>query len=233
RVAGGELVSAYGSVGWDGIGVLRIRYDGAGLDALNCSLRGRLGERVVPVEAVQSVEVSDSGFRLVLRDGSDPLQAVTGADMLLDPYDFPAVDPVLADEIAGDIRRTLVRRDVPATASTAWLVAPPAAADRIEGRDATLTVANGQLTFAYQRGVGRKKRALGDPWSVQLGDILDVQWAPYQGGLGGSGFLRITTPGTPTERPKPKHDPATMRTERGTDIDALFFATRLLTRIRP
>ncbi|GAA1605474.1 hypothetical protein GCM10009804_72100 [Kribbella hippodromi] len=232
-MAGGELVSAYGSVGWDGIGVLRIRYSGDGLDALNCSLRGRLGERVVPVEAVQGVEVSDSGFRLVLRDGSDPLQAVTGTDVLLDLYDFPAVDPVLADEIAGDIRRTLVRRDVPATASTAWLVAPPGAADRLEGRDATLTVANGQLTFAYQRSAGRKKRALGDPWSVQLGDITDVQWAPHLGGLGGRGFLRITTPSTPTERPKPKHDPAAVHTERDTDVEALLFAARLLTRIRP
>ena len=230
----GELTSTNGTVVWDGIGALRIRYADApsGLDSLTCSLRTRLGERVLPVEALQAVEVRESGFRLVLRDGADPLQAVTGVDVLSDPYDFPGADPALAERVAGEIRRTLTRRDVP-VAEARWLVAPPAAPDRIEGRDATLAVAGGQLTFKYHRSAGRKKKSLGDPWQVPLGDIADVEWMPEQGRLGARGFLRITTGATPDVRPKPKHDPAAMVTRRQTDVDTLFFAARLLTRIRP
>jgi hypothetical protein len=234
RVTDGELTSTNGTVVWDGIGTLRVRYDGtrAGLDPLTAALRSRLGERVLPVEALQSVEVHATGLRLVLRDGADPLQSVTGSDALFDLYDFPGADPAVAERIAGQLRRTLARRDVPA-AATRWLLAPPHAADRIEGRDATLSVASGHLTFAYAAGVGRKKKAFGDPWSVPLDTILDVEWRPSQGGLGGRGFLRISTDRTPMERPKPKHDPAAMVVRRGADIDALFFAARLLTRIRP
>ena len=233
-MTGGELASANGMVVWDGIGTLRIRYDGtrAGLEPLSSSLRARLGERVLPVEALQSVEAYDGGFRLVLRDGADPLQAVTGVDILGDLYDFPGVDQARAEQIAAEIRRTLTRRDVP-TAAARWLLAPPAAPDRLEGRDATLSVANGQLTFTYERGAGRRKKALGDPWSVPLDTILDVEWRPNQGRIGGRGFLRIGTDRTPLERPKPKHDPAAMVTRRDADVDALFFAARLLTRIRP
>ncbi|MFI5690234.1 DUF4429 domain-containing protein [Kribbella sp. NPDC051586] len=234
-MASGELTSTNGTVVWDGIGILRLRYDGtqAGLDTLTSSLWTRLGERILPVEALQAVEVSAAGLKLILRDGADPLQSVTGGQVVMDPYDFPEVDHALAEEIAGDIRRTLVRRDVPSTAAARWLLAPPAAPDRLEGRDASLSVANGQLTFAYKRSAGRKKKALGDPWSVPLGDIVDVEWTPNQGRLGARGFLRITTAGTPVERRRPKHDPAAMLTDTGADVDALLFAARLLTRIRP
>ncbi|RZT20339.1 uncharacterized protein DUF4429 [Kribbella sp. VKM Ac-2569] len=222
RVTGGEVTSTYGTVVWDGIGTLRIRYGGT-------LIRTRLGERIVPIEALRAVEVTDAGLRLLLRDGADPLQSVTQP---IELYDFPGVDHDAAEGIARDIGQALVRRDVPETAATAWLVAPPPAPDRIEGRDATLAVASGQLTFKYHRSAGRKKKALGDPWSVPLGDIVDVEWAPAVG-LGARGFLRITTTATPDVRPKPKHDPAAMLTRRATEADALFFAARLLTRIRP
>jgi hypothetical protein len=221
-VALGELTSTYGTVVWDGIGTLRIRYGGT-------LVRTRLGERIVPVEALRAVELTDTGLRLVLRDGADPLQSVTQP---IELYDFPGVDRAAAEDIARDIGQALVRRDVPATAATAWLVAPPAAPDRIEGRDATLAVANGRLTFKYHRSAGRKKKALGDPWSVPLGDIDDVEWTPAAG-LGARGFLRITTAATPDVRPKPRHDPAAMRTRRAAEADTLCFAARLLTRIRP
>lgn len=220
-MAGGELTSTYGTVVWDGIGTLRIRYGGT-------LVRSRLGERVVPIEALRAVEVTETGLQLVLRDGADPLQSVTQP---IELYDFPGVDRSVAEEIARDVGQALVRRDVPATASTAWLVAPPPAPDRIEGRDATLAVASGQLTFKYHRSASRRK-VLGDPWSVPLGDIVDVEWAPAAG-LGARGFLRITTAATPDVRPKPKHDPAAMLTRRAAEADALFFAARLLTRIRP
>ncbi|GAA1112218.1 hypothetical protein GCM10009630_06620 [Kribbella jejuensis] len=228
------MTSTNGTVVWDGAGTLRIRYDGTppGLDPLIGSLRTRLGERVLPVEALQSVEVYDAGLRLVLRDGADPLQAVSGVDVLGDLYDFPGVDPALAERIAGDIRHTLTRRDVPAAAAR-WLVAPPPAPDRIAGRDAALSVANGQLTFTYQLRAGRRKKANGNPWSVPLDTILEVEWHPHRGGLGGRGYLRISTDRTPLDRPKPKHDPAAMVSTRDADLDVLFFAARLLTRIRP
>ena len=239
-MAGGELTSTNGTVVWDGVGTLRIRYDGtqAGPEQLISSLRTRLGERVLPVEALQSVEVYDAsaespgGLRLVLRDGADPLQAVSGVDVLGDLYDFPDVDQGIAEQIAGDIRRTLARRDVPAAAAR-WLVAPPPAPDRIAGWDAVLSVASGQLTFTYEQRAGRRKKANGNPWSVPLDTILEVEWRPHRGGLGGRGYLRISTDRTPLDRPKPKHDPAAMVSTRGADLDVLFFAARLLTRIRP
>ncbi|MER7248172.1 DUF4429 domain-containing protein [Kribbella sp. NPDC000426] len=235
RVGSGELTSTSGTVVWDGIGVLRLRYDGtqAGLDPLTSSLRTRLGERILPVEALQSVEVGAAGLKLVLRDRADPLQSVTGSQLVMDPYDFPGVDQALAEQIARDVRSTLVRRDVPATPSARWLLAPPPAPDRLEGRDAILSVASGRLTFDYKRSAGRKKKALGQPWSVLLSEIVDVEWTPNEGRFGARGFLRVATPGTPVERPKPKHDPAAMLIDTGTDVDALFFAARLLTRIRP
>jgi hypothetical protein len=226
RVAGGELTSPSGTVVWDGTGTLRVRYD----DPASDSLRTRLGERILPVEALQAVEVNASELQLVLREGADPLQSVTGGhvDSL---YHFPINDPAVAGQIARDIRRTLARRDVPTAPAARWLVAPPAAPDRIEGRDATLSVANGQLTFAYKRGAGRKKKALGNPWSVALDEIVDVEWAAGQGWS--RGFLRMSVARAPLERPKPKHDPAALVTDRGSDVDALFFGARLLTRIRP
>ncbi|HWD82054.1 MAG TPA: DUF4429 domain-containing protein [Kribbella sp.] len=233
-MAGGELASVNGTVVWDGVGTLRIRYDGTqpGLDPLTAQLRTRLGERILPVEALQSVETYGTGLRLVLRDGADPLLAVTGVDVLGDLYDFPGVDQGLAEQVALEIRRTLSRRDVPAAAAR-WLLAPPPAPDRIAGRDASLSVANGQLTFTYELRAGRRKKAYGNPWSVPLGTILDVEWRPDQGGLGGHGYLRIVTDRTPLDRPKPRHDPAAMVSARDTDVDVLFFAARLLTRIRP
>jgi hypothetical protein len=94
-------------------------------------------------------------------------------------------------------------------------------------------VANGQLTFKYHRNAGRKKKAYGDPWSVPLGDIVDVEWMSAQSRLGARGFIRISTPASPDVRPKPKHDPAAMVTRRPAEVDALFFAARLFTRIRP
>ena len=238
-MAAGELKSTNGTIGWDGAGTLRVRYDGPrnGLDKLSSSLRTRLGERVVPVEALKSIEVSSDPpmLRLVLREHADPLQSITGGyfDALITPYDFPVADRALAESLATDIRTMLVRRDVPATPAVRWLVAPPAAPDRLEGRDATVSVETGRLVFAYKRRARRKKRADGNPWSVPLGDIIDVEWTPNQRRLGGGGFLRISTARTPLERPKPRHDPAAMMTERRTDVDALFFAARLLTRIRP
>ncbi|MGW7681876.1 DUF4429 domain-containing protein [Kribbella sp. NPDC054772] len=227
RVASGELRSANGTVVWDGVGTLRLRYDAAAPDPV----RPRLGERTLPVEALQAVEMSGTGIRFVLREGADPLQSVT--QPAVDLYDFPGVDPEVAGAIAGDIRRTLTRRDVPATRANAWLLAPPVAPDRIAGRDVSLAVASGHLTFSYARAASRKKKSLGAPRAVPLGDILDVEWSPQQGRIRGRGFLRISTASTPYDRPKPKHDPAAMVTRRGADVDALFFAARLLTRIRP
>nr|WP_272954912.1 DUF4429 domain-containing protein [Kribbella shirazensis] len=199
------------------------------------SLRTRLGERILPVEALKAAEVDGPVLRLLLRAGADPLQSVSGGyfDSLIDPYCFPFSDRDVADRIVGEIRRTLARRDVPRTRATRWLVAPPAAPDRLEGRDATLSVEQGELRFAYKRSAGRRKKALGDPWALPLGEITDVEWTPNQRRLGLKGFLRISTARSPEERPKPKHDPAAMLVDRRGDIDALFFAARLLTRIRP
>ncbi|WP_350281126.1 DUF4429 domain-containing protein [Kribbella sp. HUAS MG21] len=236
-MTGGELAGTNGTVVWDGIGTLRVRYDGPrdGLDRLTSSLRTRLGERILPVEALAAAEVDGPVLRLRLRDGADPLQSVSGGyfDSLISPYCFPCTEPDVAERIAGEIRRTLARRDVPRAPATRWLVAPPVAPDRLEGRDATLSVEQGELRFAYARTAGRRKRAFGDPWALPLDEITDVEWTPHQGRLGVKGFLRVSTARSPQDRPKPKHDPAALRVDRRTDVDALFFAARLLTRIRP
>jgi hypothetical protein len=231
-VAGGELRCANGTVRWDGIGTVRLRYDGSqeGLDPLTRTLWARLGERVVPVEALRSVEVDAGVLRFVLREHADPLRSVAGGavDVL---GAFPCTDLATAEQISQEIRVMLTRRDVPATPATRWLVAPPVAPDRIGGRDATLSVASGHLHFTYERSAGRKKKSFGSPWSVPLDQITHVEWAPAEGRQ--RGYLRISTAGTPDDRPKPKHDPAAMVTHRGEDVDALFFTARLLTRIRP
>src|SRR4029453_6490620 len=112
------------------------------------------------------------------RENADPLQSITGGyfDALIAPYDFPVTDRALAEQLAADIRLMLVRRDVPSTPAVRWLVAPPAAPDRLEGWDATMSVETGRLVFRYHRIARRKKRAAGNPWSVPLGDIIDVEW---------------------------------------------------------
>ena len=134
-----------------------------------------------------------------------------------------------------EIARTLELPEIAVRVErTVWpLPAPPVAPDRIEGRDAVLSVAGGELVFAYKGAAARRKRAAGDPWSVPLADIIEVEWTPNQRRLVRGGFLRISTAKTPYEHPKPRHDPAAMITERRTDVDALFFAARLLTRSDP
>jgi hypothetical protein len=69
--------------------------------------------------------------------------------------------------------------------------------------------------------------------SVPLAEITDVEWVPNDRRLRTKGFLRISTARTPLERSKPRHDPTAVVTEPRSDVDALFFAARLLTRIRP
>lgn len=242
-VSGSELVSSNGTLGWDGFGTLRIRYDAsaAGLGKLAKSLRTRLGERTVPVEALQSIALSlGPGAPVVsleLREHADPLLSVGGGYFaaLLDPYRFffDDADRAVAERLVADVKAMLARRQVPASASQQWLVAPPVAPDRIEGRDATVFLAGGHLAFAYKWAASRKKKADGDRLSVPLADITDVEWTPTDRRLGTRGCFRISTARTPLERPKPRHDPAAVLTEPRTDVDVLFFAARLLTRIRP
>jgi hypothetical protein len=241
-VSGGELVSSNGALGWDGCGTLRIRYDASdpGLGKLTRSLRTRLGERVVPVEALQEIEVdarpAGSVVSLVLREHADPLLSVNGGfATLLDPYRFffDAADRPIAERLVAEVTAMLARRQVPASPAQRWLVAPPVAPDRIEGRDATIFLSGGRLAFAYKWSATRRKKADGDRSSVPLAEITDVEWTPNDRRLRSKGFVRVSTARTPLERPKPRHDPAALLTEPRTDVDVLFFAARLLTRIRP
>ncbi|MFI7065851.1 DUF4429 domain-containing protein [Kribbella sp. NPDC050124] len=236
-------MSSNGTLGWDGFGTLRIRYDAsaAGLEKLARSLRTRLGERTVPVEALQGISLSMSPgapvVTLELREHADPLLSVSGGSFaaLLDPYRFflDAADRSTAEWLVADVKAMLARRQVPTSPSLQWLVAPPVAPDRIEGRDATVFLAGGHLAFAYKWTASRKKKADGERLSVPLADITDVEWTPNEGRLRTKGFFRISTARTALERPKPRHDPAALLTDPRTDVDVLFFAARLLTRIRP
>ncbi|WP_405061862.1 DUF4429 domain-containing protein [Kribbella sp. NBC_01505] len=212
-----RLQTDHGTLEWDGTGTIRVRYDGP------------LGERVIPVEALSGVRVSGA-LDLELREHADPLLSVSGGSYG-SIYHFEIDDLAAAERLASEIRIARARRAVPETAATAWLVAPPLAADALEGRDATVAVANGLLMFAYPRSATRRKKADGNPRSISLADILDVEWRPREGRH--AGFVRVGTTGTPVERPRPKHDPAAVRVAAEDEIEALFFAARLLTRIQP
>ncbi|MBB6571857.1 DUF4429 domain-containing protein [Kribbella sandramycini] len=206
-----RLQTGTGALEWDGSGALRIEYAEA--------LAG-LGPRVLPIEALRAVEVSAIELTLELREHADPLLSVSGGS-LASIYRFEVAG---AERLASELRIARARRGVPETAAPAWLVATPPAADALQGKDATVAVASGQLMFAYPRSASRRKKTEGNPRSVPLTDITAVSWEP--------GLFRIDTARTPLERPKPRHDPAALRVPaRG--FDALFFAARLLTRIQP
>jgi hypothetical protein len=238
------LVSNTRTLSWDGFGTLRIRYDGsdAGLGKVTRSLRTRLGERVLPVEALRDIGLSMSPgapvVSLELREHADPLLSVGGGyfGSLLDPYRFffDAASRGTAECLVSEVQAMLARRQVPSTPAQRWLVAPPVAPDRIEGRDATVFLSGGRLAFAYKWSASRRKTADGvRSTTVPLTEITEVEWTPNNRHLRRKGFFRISTARTPIERPKPKHDPAALLTDPKSDVDALFFAARLLTRIRP
>jgi hypothetical protein len=212
-----RLQTNHGTLEWDGTGTIRVRYDGP------------LGERMIPVEAVSAVRVS-THLQLDLREHADPLLSVSGGSYA-SIYRFEVTDLATAEQLASEIRIARARRAVPETAATAWLVAPPLAADALKGKDATLAVANGLLMFAYPRSATRRKKAAGNPRSLALADILDVEWRPRDGRH--AGFVRVRTAQTPVDRPRPKHDPAAVRINPDNETEALFFAARLLTRIQP
>ncbi|MFI5730677.1 DUF4429 domain-containing protein [Kribbella sp. NPDC051587] len=212
-----RLQTNHGVLVWDGTGTIRVRYDGP------------LGERVIPVEALSGVRVS-TDLRLELREHADPLLSVSGGSYA-SIYHFEVADLAAAERLASEIRIARARRAVPETAASTWLVAPPLAADAMEGKDATVAVANGLLMFAYPRSASRRKKSDGNPRSVSLMDIIDVEWRPRDGRH--AGFVRVSTARTPFERPRPKHDPSAVRTAVEGETDALFFAARLLTRIQP
>ncbi|MET7277429.1 DUF4429 domain-containing protein [Kribbella sp. NPDC005582] len=206
-----------GTLEWDGTGTIRIQYDGP------------LGERMIPVEALRGVTVSD-GLELELREHADPLLSVS-AGSFASIYRFQVADSAAADEFASQVRIARARRAVPETAATRWLVATPPAADALEGKDATVAVANGLLMFAYPRSATRRKKAEGSPRSIPLTDIVEVEWTARAGRQ--PAVVRVSTARTPADRPKPKHDPAAVRITPENELDALFFAARLLTRIQP
>ncbi|GAB3946982.1 hypothetical protein GCM10029976_075440 [Kribbella albertanoniae] len=213
------LQTNHGVLEWDGTGTIRVQYDAS----------PRLGERIIPVEALRGVEVS-ADLRLELREHADPLLSVTGGSFE-SIYHFEVTDLTAAKRLASEIRIARARRAVPETAAPRWLVATPPAADALEGKDATVAVAQGMLMFAYPRSATRRKKADGNPRSVPLTDILNVEWVARAGRH--AGFVRVGTAQTPVDRPKPKHDPAAVRVAPDGELDALFFAARLLTRVQP
>ncbi|TDD49301.1 DUF4429 domain-containing protein [Kribbella antibiotica] len=212
-----RLQTNHGTLEWDGAGTIRVQYDGP------------LGERVIPVEALSAVRVS-AVLEFELREHADPLLSVSGG-AYQSIYQFEVADLAAAERLASEIRIARARRAVPETAAPTWLVAPPLAADALEGKDATVAVANGLLMFAYPWSASRRKKADGNPRSIALIDIVGVEWRPCVGRR--SGFVRVSTARTPIDRPRPKHDPAAVRTAVEGETDALFFAARLLTRIQP
>ncbi|MFK4086818.1 DUF4429 domain-containing protein [Kribbella sp. NPDC020789] len=211
------LRTGHGVLEWDGAGIIKVRYDGP------------LGERVIPVEALRGVQVS-GGLEFELREHADPVLSVSGGSYG-SIYRFEVEDLAAAERLASEVRIARARRAVPEKAAPAWLVAPPAATDAMEGRDATVAVANGLLMFAYPRSASRRKKAEGNPRSVPLIDITGVEWRPREGRQ--AGYVRVSTASTPIDRARPKHDPSAVRTTDEGAIDALFFAARLLTRVEP
>jgi hypothetical protein len=245
ELSGDELKGTNGTLVWDGLGAVRLRYGGPWItqkSTITHLLLKRLGERTVPVEALQRVELvmpggtEDPMIRLVLREGADPITAVAGGDIqgLLDPYRFYFKNDqwLLADYYAQEIRASIARHQLATEPAEHWLVAPPEAPDEFKGNDGKLRLAGDQLVFDWGWAANAEKKKAGDPRSVPLSEITGVEWKPSDKGWNSPlGFFRITTAQSPAERPDPKVDPDALILGPTAEINALFVGAKILTLI--
>lgn len=195
----------------------------------------RLGTRTVPVEALKDVELvmpggtRDPMIRLVLREGADPITAVAGGDIygLLDPYRFYFKNEqwLLTDYYAQEIRTSIALHQVSAAPADHWLVAPPAAGEELKGFDGKARLADGRLIFDWDWKATKEKKSAGDPRSVPLEEIQNVEWRPMEGKH--LSYLRITTSATPSERPDPAKDPEALQLGATHQVPGLLFAASL------
>jgi hypothetical protein len=110
--------------------------------------------------------------------------------------------------------------------SDRWLVAPPAAGDELKGFDGKARLADGRLTFDWDWKATKEKKSAGDPRSVPLAEIRNVEWRPMEGK--NLSYLRITTSTTPAERPDPAKDPEALQLGATHQVPGFLFGASLL-----
>lgn len=243
-LSGDELKGSNGTLVWDGLGTVQLRYDGAWMkqtSTVTHQLLRRLGTRTIPVEALAGVELVMPGgteqpmIRLVLRAGADPLMAVAAEaiDRLFDPYRFYFSNKqwLLADYYAQEIRTSIALHQLGTGPAERFLVEPPAAADELKGFDGKARIEDGELSFDWTWTATKEKKAAGDPRRVPLADITGVAWLPM--GDKQLGRMRISTAATPAERPESDKDPETLLLGALQQVPGLLFGAKLLAAVRP
>ncbi|MEU2423158.1 DUF4429 domain-containing protein [Streptomyces sp. NPDC007851] len=174
-------------------------------------LRRTLGELVVPLEALAGVSFErgrKSGrLRLRLRDGSDPLLHATGGRLAEthDPYRL-TVEPDrygVAEYFTDEVRDALHLAGVPGTQVREYLLPGPPLPLSVSAGDGTASFDGERVRLEWNWKTEDSKAAAG-PRTLDLADVLGVEWQPSAGLE--NGHLRFRVRGAPT-RTRAKYDP--------------------------
>lgn len=192
-----------------------------------------LGERYVPVSALQRVDLTLpardglGALRLVLRPGVDPVLAVVGDKPhdSLDPYLIRFYQP--QQESALRLRSALERAiaAAPPTQVPGFLLpAPPPRT--IRGTDGIAEFDGRVIRLSWRSLADEAKTSGGPTRAIPLSIIERIEWsAPPRGG---GGHLRITVAGCDEVIPDIRKDPSVVLLYPGTEADSVLFVAAVL-----
>ncbi|MER7998688.1 DUF4429 domain-containing protein [Streptomyces sp. NPDC095613] len=174
-------------------------------------LRRTLGEIAVPLGALAGISFEPgrkSGrLRLRLRDGADPLLAITGGrlDGGSDPYRLTVENSRagVAEYLVDEVRNALLLDQVPAGPTDRYLLPGPALPITVGAGDGTVGFDGERIRLEWNWKTESAK-ASGGPRTLALGDVAAVEWLPSAGLE--NGYLRFLVTRAPASTP-PKYDP--------------------------
>ncbi|MEE1753741.1 DUF4429 domain-containing protein [Streptomyces sp. SP18CS02] len=173
-------------------------------------LRRTLGEVAVPLRALAGISFEAGKkagrLRLRLRDGADPLLAITGGKLEdgADPYRLTVANDRAggAEYFVDEVRGALLLEQVESGPVTGYLLPGPALPLTVGAGDGTVTFDGERIRLEWNWKTEESKASGGDR-TLALADVDAVEWLPAIGLE--NGYLRFRTGGTPA--PAPKHDP--------------------------
>ncbi|MCG7205858.1 DUF4429 domain-containing protein [Streptomyces arenae] len=175
------------------------------------TLRRALGELVVPLDALAGVSFEQGRragrLRLRLRDGSDPLLHAAGGRLaeIHDPYRL-TVEPDrygVAEYFTDEVRDALHLARVPGTPVSEYLLPGPPLPLSVSAGDGTASFDGERVRLEWNWKTEDSKAAAG-PRTLDLADILGVEWQPSAGLE--NGHLRFRVRGAPAGT-RAKYDP--------------------------
>lgn len=187
-----ELIGDNATLVWDGLSNVQLKYGQRWIkhkSTHSAMLAKALGERTIPVEAIEGVELTlpkdgDAQLRLVLRANADPIIEVAGARIaeLFDPYRFYYRDEqeLLAEYYATEIQ-TAIRLAQNEGPADKLLVEAPEAVEVLKGFDGRLRLDGTTLTFDWSWAATPAKKAAGKQRVVDLATVTSVDWRPIAG----------------------------------------------------